>query len=86
MFCSYFIKYAILGCGFINEAKYIVYTDKKILTNNHIVKLEDEMFIQYKKTHSIGTGIKIEDISFLGTISSEEVQKDEYMVYLPIKL
>ncbi len=86
MFCSYFVKYAILGCGFINESEIVIYTNKKILTNSQMIKVEDEMFNQYKKTHSHGTGIKIESISFLGTITSDEIENDEYMVYPPIHL
>lgn len=86
MFYSYFVKYTILGCGFLNESEIVIYTNKKILTNAQIIKVEDEMYNQYKKMNSLGTGIKIETISFLGEVSKREASNDEYMVYPPLNL
>lgn len=86
MFYSYFVKYTILGCGFSNESESVIYTNKKILTNAQIIKTEDEMYNQYKKINSLGTGIKIETISFLGEVSKQEADDDEYMVYSSLNL
>ena len=85
MYYSYFIKYEIWGLGYRDVREIIIYTNKRILTNQDIRKVEEEMFKQYRK-YTKGTGYTISNINLLGQISKEEAMADIDMIFTPFKL
>lgn len=84
---SYYINYELRYSHFIDEKGNVIYTDKKIKTESDLVSLKEQIVEQYRKYQKSDVSwVDVLSISYLGTITTQEIEEDEYRIFEPFSL